>query len=382
MPTAPRVLILSASVGAGHTRAAQAVELAIRETAPDAHVRHVDLLTLTNAAFRRLYAKSYLDLVNVAPHVLGLMYDLMDRPTRNNRGDRLRLLVERLNVAGFRDLLEAERPDVVVNTHFLPAELIAGLRKRGKTAVSQMTVTTDFDTHRLWVNPPTDGYTTATDEGAAYLNYWGVPADTVAVTGIPIHPAFSQPVDRGATLAKHGLSDDGRPIVLQLAGGFGVGPIAKLYGQVLALDTPVQVIAVTGKNADAKAELSAVPVPPHHRAVVLGFTDEMHELMAVADLVMSKPGGLTTSEALASGAAMVIVNPIPGQEARNSDYLLERGAAVKVNNLPTLAVKLASVLGDGGRLAGLKANAKRIAKPRAAHDVAKRALAMAAAGRT
>ena len=374
----PRVLVLSASVGAGHTRAAQAVEAALRQSRPAAHVRHVDVLTLTNAAFRRVYAKSYLDLVNVAPHVLGLMYDLMDRPARRGaHGDRLRLLVERLNVAGFRDLLGAERPDVVVNTHFLPAELIAGLRRRGKTSVRQMTVTTDFDTHRLWVNPPTDAYTTATDEGAAYLHHWGVPAGSTAVTGIPIHPAFSAPIDRAATLAKHGLADDGRPIVLQLAGGFGVGPIGNIYGQVLGLTTPVQVVAVTGRNAAARAELAAVAVPDRHRAVVLGFTDEMHELMAVADLVISKPGGLTTSEALASGAAMVIVNPIPGQEARNSDYLLEQGAAVKANNLPTLAVKLAAVLGDAGRLASLKANAGRLARPRAAFDVADRAVTLA-----
>jgi processive 1,2-diacylglycerol beta-glucosyltransferase len=381
MPNPPHVLVLSASVGAGHTRAAQAVELALRERSPAAVVRNVDVLTLTNAAFRRVYAKSYLDLVNVAPHVLGLMYDLLDKPAkRHATGDRLRLLLERFNVAGFRDLLASQPWDVVVNTHFLPAELIASLRRRGKTAVPQMTVTTDFETHRLWVNPPTDRYTTATAEGAAYLHYWGVPTEQATVTGIPIHPAFSRPVDRAATLAKHGLADDGRPVVLQLAGGFGVGPIAKLYQQVLALDVPLQVVVVTGRNAKALAELSAVPVPPRHRASVLGFTDEMHELMAVADLVMSKPGGLTTSEALASGAAMVIVNPIPGQEARNSDYLLEQGAAVKVNNLPTLAVKLSTVLGDPARLASLKANARRIAKPGAAYDVAALALGFATAG--
>ncbi len=379
MPTAPRVLILSASVGAGHTRAAQAVELALAESHPAARVRYVDVLSLTNAAFRRVYAKSYLDLVKVAPHVLGLMYDLLDRPAKRHApGDRLRLLVERVNLAGFRDLLASEPWDVVVNTHFLPAELIASLRRRGKTAVPQMTVTTDFETHRLWVNAPTDLYTTATAEGAAYLHHWGVPTGDTAVTGIPIHPAFTRPFDHAATRAKHGLADDGRPVVLQLAGGFGVGPIAKLYQQVLSMDVPLQVVAVTGRNAKGRAELSALPVPSRHRGVVLGFTDEMHELMAVADLVMSKPGGLTTSEALASGAAMVIVNPIPGQEARNSDYLLEQGAAVKVNNLPTLSVKLAAVLGDPARLASLKANARRIARPRAAFDVADQAAGFAA----
>ena len=315
-PPPARVLVLSAAVGAGHTRAAQAVGAALHELAPDAVVRHVDILSLTNAAFRHLYAKAYLDLVNVAPHVLGYVYDLMDRPTGpRHRSDKLRLLVERLNLAGFRDLLAAEPWDVVVNTHFLPAEVVAGLRRRGKTAVPQVTVTTDFETHRLWVNPPTDHYTTATAEGAAYLGYWGVDPAHVTATGIPIHPAFTRPIDRAATLAKHGLADDGRPVLLQLAGGFGVGPIAKLYGQVLALEPSLQVVAVTGRNAAARDELAAVPVPARHSARVLGFTDEMHELMSVADLVMSKPGGLTTSEALASGAAMVVVNPIPGQES-------------------------------------------------------------------
>lgn len=372
-----RVLILSASVGAGHVRAAQAVDAAVRELDPAAEVETVDVLGRTNAAFRRVYGSAYLDLVNKAPHVLGYMYDLLDRPvTGKARGDRLRLLVERMNLRKFHDLLDEKPWDVVVNTHFLPAEIIANLRRQGRSALRQMTVTTDFDTHRLWVNEPTDLYTTATADGAAYLAHWGVPAANVAVTGIPIDPKFTRPVDRAATLA--GLGFDGtRPVVLQLAGGFGVGPIAELYKQVLSVDRPVDVVVVAGKNEAVKAELDALPLPARHRAKVLGFTDRMHEWMAVADVVISKPGGLTTSEVLASGAAMLIVNPIPGQESRNSDYLLEQGAAAKVNAVPLLGMKLAAMLGDPGRLASLKANATRIATPRAAYAVAERALAMA-----
>src|SRR6516225_953540 len=196
---APRILVLSASVGAGHLRAAQAVELALREVLPSATVRNVDILELTNSAFRRMYGKFYLDLVNKAPHVLGYFYDLMDQPSRSgkNRSDRLRLAIEKLNLRKFIHLIKGEPWDLVINTHFLPAEIIASLRRKGELSLPQATATTDFETHRLWVNQPCDRYFTATVEGARYLEHWGVPAGKVITTGIPIHPVFAKPKDRG-----------------------------------------------------------------------------------------------------------------------------------------------------------------------------------------
>lgn len=369
-----RILVLSASVGAGHLRAAQAVELALRQLDPAAIVQNVDVLELTNALFRRLYGKAYLDLVNQAPHVLGYFYDLLDRPTSPaRRSDRLRLLFEKLNLRKFLEFLKAEPWDLIVNTHFLPAEIVAHLRKAGELSTPQITVTTDFETHRLWVNQPCELYCTATDEGAANLQHWGIPAADTRVTGIPIHPLFSQPRDRAACLSGLGLRGD-RPIILQLAGGFGVGPIEQLYCGLLDIDVPLEVVVVSGRNEALKQQLELVSVPERHTARVLGFTDRMDELMAAADLVVSKPGGLTTSETLARGAAMVVVNPIPGQESRNSDYLLEQGAAIKINNLGTLTFKLRQLLNDPARLKSLKANAARIGRPQAAFDVARIAL--------
>jgi processive 1,2-diacylglycerol beta-glucosyltransferase len=371
----PRILVLSASVGAGHLRAAQAVELALRQTVPEATVKNIDVMELTNAVFRRFYAKSYLDLVNKAPHVLGYFYDLLDRPSRSgkNRGDRLRLAVERLNLHRFIRFLRQEPWDIVINTHFLPAEIIAHLRKKEGLTLPQVTATTDFETHRLWVNQPCEHYFTATDEGALYLQHWGVPAENVTATGIPIDPVFAQPKDKAACRKKHGLGND-RPVVLQLAGGFGVGPIEKLYRALLEVPRPLEVVVVAGRNEAVKKELAAVPVPPRQRATILGFTTEIDELMAAADLVVSKPGGLTTSEALARGAVMVIVNPIPGQESRNSDFLLENGAAIKVNTPALLPHKIGALLDDPARLATLRANVARVARPKAAFDVVQRSL--------
>jgi processive 1,2-diacylglycerol beta-glucosyltransferase len=234
-------------------------------------------------------------------------------------------------------------------------------------------VTTDYETHRLWVNQPCDHYFSATGEGAAYLRHWGVPEGDVTVSGIPIHPAFSEPKDRAACLSRFGLVGD-RPIVLQLSGGFGVGPIEKIFRGILEVDVPIEVVVVTGRNEKVKAQLEQVAVPPAHRATILGFTEHMDDLMAVSDIVVSKPGGLTTSEVLASGAAMAVINPIPGQESRNSDYLLEKGAAVKINNVATLAYKLAPLLRDPSNLERLKENARKAGKPQAAFVIAQRAL--------
>src|SRR2546423_1311369 len=192
-----RILVLSASVGAGHMRAAQAVELALRQVAPaDSVIRNVDLLTLTNAAFRRIYGAAYLDLVNKAPHVLGYIYDLMDQPRGpHSRRDRLRLAFEKLNLHKFTQLLTSQRWDGVVRTHFLPAEIVASMKREGRIDTPQVTVTTDFETHRLWVNQPCERYTAATPEGAAYLEHWGALPGSTRVTGIPIHPLFSEPKD-------------------------------------------------------------------------------------------------------------------------------------------------------------------------------------------
>jgi processive 1,2-diacylglycerol beta-glucosyltransferase len=372
-----RILVLSASVGAGHMRAAQAVELALRQTAPDAFVQNTDVLTLTNTTFRRLYGQEYLKLVNKAPHVLGYFYDYMDRPRKaDSKRDRLRGIVERVNLHKVCDLIECGSWDVIVNTHFLPAGIIARLKTKEKLKVPQMVVTTDYETHRLWVTEPAEHYCTATPEGAAYLAHWGAAKEKVSVTGIPIHPVFSQPKDRVTCLRNQGLKGD-RPILLQLSGGFGVGPIEQLFRGVLDVEVPLEIVVVAGKNEDARRKLQSVKVPSRHRAKILGFTDQIDELMAVADVVLSKPGGLTTSEVLARGAAMAIINPIPGQESRNSDFLLERGAAIKINNVATMAMKLQELLGDGARLESIKTNARKIAKPQAAFDVAKIALQLA-----
>ncbi|HVU88339.1 MAG TPA: glycosyltransferase [Pirellulales bacterium] len=372
-----RVVVLSASVGAGHLRAAEAVELALRQIAPEIEVQNRDVLDFTNAVFRRVYAKAYLDLVNNFPHFVGYFYDWLegDGEIRPRTRDKLRQAAQKLNLLSFERFLHDEQWDLVINTHFLPAELISKLRASGKLNVPHVTVCTDFDTHRLWVNQPTDRYFCATEEGSLHLQHFGVPAADIDVTGIPIHPVFAEPADRARCLAQQGLSGD-RPVLLQLCGGFGVGPVEAVFRSLLAVEKPAQIVVVCGRNEELKEALEKISTTDRHRVRILGFTKEVDQLMGCADLVVSKPGGLTTSECLARGLPMVIVNPIPGQESRNSDYLLESGAGVKVNHVCTLTAKVNDLLSNPDRLARLRAAAKAIGHPQAAFDVARRSLAV------
>lgn len=364
-----KVLILSASAGAGHVRAAQALERAFAESGAAREVRHVDTLEYTNPLFRRLYSRAYLDMVNTMPEVLGWLYDQLDKPWKTQPTKEV---FEKLNTRPFVKLLRKYQPDVTVCTHFLPAEIISWLRGKDKLDCRQTTVVTDFDVHAMWLCHRCEHYYVAIDETRAHLEELGVSPAKITVSGIPIDPVFSRPLDKTAMRLKHGLAPD-RTTLLVSAGGFGVGRVEGLIASLMKIKHVAQVIAICGKNAELKEELEAqaqrLPADARIAVKVLGYTTEMDELMAASDLIVGKPGGLTTSEALARGLVYVVVNPIPGQEERNSDHLLEEGAAIRCNNLPVLAYKIDKLLDDPARLAAMKANALRIARPTAAIDI-------------
>ena len=369
---AAKILILSASVGAGHTRAAQALETSFQQHG--ASVRNIDILTLTSDLFKKAYSKTYMELVNRAPHVVGYFYDLTDKPANPNK-DGLRALVQKINLKPLQTVISSQPWDCVVNTHFLPADVIATMRRTKKSTQKQVTVVTDFDAHALWVNQPCERYYVANEEAAASLHHWGVPIGDISTTGIPIMPAFGATMTRDVAKKKHDLAP-ARSVILLLGGGFGLGPMERAYNQLLTMQTPVQIIVICGKSAELKEKLEKIVVPPRLKATVLGFTTQIDEYMRAADIVVTKPGGLTTAETLACGSAVAIMNPIPGQESRNSDFLLENGAAIKINSIATMATKLDRLLKDQDRLLILRKNALALAKPRAATEICESVLAM------
>jgi processive 1,2-diacylglycerol beta-glucosyltransferase len=370
---APKILVLHASVGAGHTRAAKAAAAALAAAEPGADVRVVDALELARPLFSKLYGDGYLALVEKAPKLFGMIFELTDRPPRRGLGDGLRRAVQRWGAAGLLDLLEGGGWDAVVHTHFLAPELAARLKARGRLDAAQLVVVTDYDAHRIWRHEGVDRYCVAGPAAAASLRAHGADPDSIVTTGIPIDPAFAQPASRDAALKEFGLSD-GYPVVVQASGGHGVGPVEETYRALLASTIPSQLVVVCGRNESAKARLAAIRPPHRHRVKLLGFTERMRWLMAAADLLVTKPGGLTVSEALACGLPMVLVSPIPGQEERNADYLLENGAAVKAATPAALTGKVETLLSDEKRLAEMRRRAKKLGHPAAGEAVAAQAL--------
>jgi processive 1,2-diacylglycerol beta-glucosyltransferase len=366
-----KVLLLSASAGAGHLRAAEAIEKAFNQTkdAGCREVMHVDVLNYTNKLFRHLYSNAYIDLVNKMPEVPGWFYDKLDKPWKN---ERRRLALDKLNTRPFVKLLRDYRPDLIVCTHFLPAEIVSWLKAKERLASRQVIIVTDFDVHAMWLVHHYEHYFVAIDEARVYLEVLGIPAEKITVSGIPIDPVFGIKKDKQEMRAKHGLAPD-RTTILLSAGGFGVGSVDALVSSLLPLQHRAQIVAICGRNEELKQRLTKLAARTKADANVLlkpfGYTKEMDELMTASDIVLGKPGGLTTSEALAKGLVFVIVNPIPGQEERNSDHLLEGGVAIRCNNLPTLSYKLDRLLSDPRRVQSMKMNALRMGHPNAASKI-------------
>jgi processive 1,2-diacylglycerol beta-glucosyltransferase len=363
-----RLLILSVSAGAGHVRAAQALEAAAKAADPPYEAVHVDLLTLVPREFKKLYGEQYIKLVEKLPQLWSYLYAKSDRPTRDSLVGKLKRAAEKLNTRRLDAEIERLKPDAILCTHFLAAELLSRARAKGKKLPPVWVQVTDFDVHALWVHEHADRYCVASDEVAYRLADRGVPREKIAVTGIPVMPQFTTPLSRATCAAEIGI-DPKKFTVLMMAGGAGVGSLDDLATRLLSLPDELQLVALAGRNAEMLTRLEMLAKRHPGRLFPLGFTTTVERLMSAADLVVTKPGGLSVSECLAKARPMLLVSPIPGQEERNADYLLEAGAAVKAVDGATLVYKLSRLLADPGRLKKMSEAAHGIARPHAARDV-------------
>lgn len=363
-----RVLIMSVSAGMGHIKAAAALE---KTFAADENVLEVinnDALQYTNKLFRDFYSTFYISLVKSAPNFLGWWYKTSDEPWRT---DAMRHRIDRLNTKPLVRFIRSFDPHIIVCTHFMPAGIISHLIATEQLKAQLSIVVTDFDFHAMWLSRAFHRYFVAIDETKAYLQMLGIPTDRITVSGIPIDPVFSKPIDRNQECVLQGL-DPGKPILLLSAGALGIGPTDFILEQLLLLKRQVQILVVCGRDDALKQRLEQrVRNLQSHSIRVLGYTDEMHRWMQMSDLFIGKPGGLTTAEAVATGLPMCVFNPIPGQEERNCDHLLEEGIAIKCNDLITLPFKIANLLDDPARMAQMKLRALSFAKPDAANTVVK-----------
>ena len=359
-----RVLVISASAGSGHVRCGAALEKAFAADPRVEQVVHEDALKYTNKLFREFYSTLYEKMVRNAPQLLGFIYRASDEPWKN---EAVRLQFDRLNTRSLVKFIREFDPHITVCTHFMPAGIISHLIQKEELNAHLSIVVTDMDCHAMWLSRLFHRYFVALEETKAHLEALGLPSSRISVTGIPIDPVFGKAIDRVAARIAYGLRPD-RTTLLLSSGALGVGPTEVVVRRLMEMRQPTQTVVLCGKSDELREKIEAV-VGGDERFRVLGYSDRMHELMQMSDLFIGKPGGLTTSEALACGLPMAILSPIPGQEERNSDHLLEEGAAIKFNELTTIAFKLDRLLDDPTRLPRMSERARALGRPRAAAQV-------------
>jgi processive 1,2-diacylglycerol beta-glucosyltransferase len=368
-PSRPRtILVLSASVGSGHTRAAEAVCDAAAVCGATVRVAHVDVLSLMPSVFRRVYAGWYLALVGRHPDVWSWLYRTTNDPAPESWVGRLRKRIERLHARRLLRQVTAAKPDFVLCTHFMPAEILAREVVEGRLRCPVWVVVTDFDLHRMWVQPGIAGYFAASEEVAYRMRASRIPSERIHVTGIPVMQDFQRPLDRRACARRLGI-DAQRTTVLLMGGGAGLGTLADIAARLLQLPGDFQLLVLAGKNGAALDALQALAARYPGRLVATGFTSRVASWMACADLLITKPGGLTVAESLAMGLPMIVHAAIPGQEERNADFLLEQGAALKATDSVTLEYRVRHLLAHPELLATMRRRALALGRGDAARSM-------------
>lgn len=362
------MVIFSVSAGAGHVRAAQALQAAAEQWFPGVDAVHIDLMDLVSKLFRRVYVDAYLKVIEHHPSFWGYLYDRTDREQVDSALNRMRLAVERLNTRKLNRILEQLNPDHVICTHFLPAQLLSREVYRRSFSKPVWVQVTDFDCHALWLHCHMSGYFAAHEEVAWRMSERGIPANIIRTTGIPIMPVFGEKLRREACAREFGLDPD-RPILLLMSGGSGIGGIELLAERLLHLDVDFQLVVLAGTNERLLKRLQVLAAKHPSRLFTLGFTTVIERIMAASDIAITKPGGLTTAECLAVGLPMIVVSPIPGQEERNADFLLERGVALKACDAAALAWRVRHLLDNRDQLAQMRENALQLGRPESARNV-------------
>jgi processive 1,2-diacylglycerol beta-glucosyltransferase len=262
-------------------------------------------------------------------------------------------------------------PDLVVCTHFLPAGIVSSLRGKNSLTLRLVTVVTDFHVHQMWLARNTDHYFVASECTRSGLIDAGVPADRVTATGIPLSAAFEAPMDKSRIRQQHGLTAES-PVVLISASRIGFDRARAIADVLMSLNLELQAILVCGNDSVLRRRLDQYLMTAHTGAVkchVFGYCSEMHEIMAVSDLIIGRPGGLIAAEALASGLAFFIVGRLPGQEEWNAQYLVTHGAGVRCTSPALLKRELTRALTRPEALEAMRRSARAVARPRAARDV-------------
>ncbi len=362
-----RVLLMYITVRSGHYQAARALEQGIRLLNPSAEILTIDAFQYLNPILARIVDQMYLSVIQKLPELWDYLYD---NPDVVQRSERIRRLLHRYDSPRLRALLEDFRPEVIACTQAFPCGLVADYKKENRLSIPLYGVITDFLPHAYWVSPFVDGYMVACEESRQWLIQKQINPSQIFTYGIPISPRFAESPNIGLIRKRLQLSD-GLPTILLMGGGQGLGPIMESVEALDSLNRPFQLLVVAGTNEQLYHRL--IKQIPRLRVPVqvFGHVEFIDDLMSASTLIISKPGGLTTSEALAKGLPLVILNPIPGQEIKNANLLIQAGVACEAQGPSDLPKIIARLLDSPQELQQITAKARELGKPNSAVEAAR-----------
>ncbi len=365
-----RVLIIYTTAGTGHKKAAFAIKKALDEIAGDVDVDIIDSLDYTNSFFRWSYPRIYIFLINRIPLIWGLAYYLLDNRIFYSLVSWLRHLTNWINSRPLARYLREQNYDVVISTHFLPPDVISMEGKR-KIKSSLITVITDYRLHSFWIAKGTDLYVVAHEKTKDDLiQRYGIHEEKIKILGIPIDPLFSKSKDKDMLIDDLGI-ERGLFTVLIGSGGFGVGPIIGLVKSFKGITIPVQLLVVCGKNEPLRMEVESLQGYVGLPIKAYGYIDNMDELMELSDVIITKTGGMISSESLSKNLPLIAIAPIPGQETRNFNVLSQSGVALGAKDVKDAPGIVTSLYKDKGLTKDLEERIKFVRKPDAAYSIAR-----------
>ncbi|MBU1006719.1 MAG: glycosyltransferase, partial [Candidatus Omnitrophica bacterium] len=347
--------------------ASLAIENALKSISPGVNTLNINAFRYTNPILEKVINRTYMSVIKRKPEVWEYLYD---NPKVLKSVQGLRDVIHRFNSKKLKNLLEDFKPSSVICTQAFPCGMVADCKKAVNSKLPLVGVLTDHAPHSYWIFKDVDYYITPSEASKESFIRNGVDESKIKVFGIPIDPKFAKTHDRNEICEKSGLDPD-VPVILVMGGSQGLGPVESMVHMLDALEACFQVVVICGTNRRLKKILLKKAKHCKKNMVVFGHVQNVDEIMEVSSLVITKPGGLTTAEAMAKNLPMIIAYPIPGQEAKNTDFLLRQGVAVKAEDSEDVAAFTQELISGGTKLAEMRARAVALKKPDAAMDIAR-----------
>lgn len=362
-----RILLLYISEISGHHNATLAIEKALKQLDQRVSILNINSFNYTNPILEKIINRAYLGVIKRTPKVWEYLYD---NPKFIKKTQGIKDAIHKSNFKKFDVLFEEFKPTAVVCAQAFPCGLIADYKRVFNLKVPLFGVLTDYFPHAYWVYDEVNYYIVPSEDAKKRLIKDGIPAERIKMFGIPIDPEFAKPHNR-VDLAKRMHLDLSVPTILIMGGGQGIGPIKHIVRGINKSRYNLQIVVVCGTNKKLLKWLAKEQPRNTQKVVALEYVSNVEELMEVSDFIVSKPGGLTTAEALAKGLPMIVIKPIPGQEENNTEFLLRHGVAIKIDRLKDIHLEVERLINDRHKIQRMRENARQLGKPNSAMDTAR-----------